>query len=247
MNKGFGTEKVEQVLKGVFKQYVIERFDREEIKTTKDLTTKLKRFHDHEIDILVGTQMLAKGHNFKKVNLVVILGIDTMLNYADFRSSEKTYQMIEQVAGRAGRYSDNSQVLIQTLNPDHKIFELTQKHAFNQFYDEELELRKLCQCPPFTKLAMIYFSSRFRDRLIDTIQIVSQKLNKIIQQDLKDVRLLGPTPLGIEKKAHQFTWAIMLKSENLNQLHQLLTTFETNYETVSNVSYKIDVDPIYIL
>lgn len=247
LNKGFGTEKVEQVLKDVFPTRKIERFDRDEIKTTKDLTTKLERFHNKEIDVFVGTQMLAKGHNFKRVNLVVILGIDSMLNYADFRSSEKTYQLVEQVAGRAGRYSDKSQVIVQTMNQHHPIFEYIKKHSFDGFYKEELPLRQLCQCPPFAKIAMLYFSSRFRERLIDTITQVGSNLNKVITSNFPEVRLLGPTPLSIEKKANQFTWAIMLKSSNITQLHQVLSTFETNYKTISNVSYKVDVDPMQTL
>jgi primosomal protein N' (replication factor Y) len=247
MNKGFGTEKVEQVLQGIYPQYNIERFDRDEIKTTKDLVSKLDRFHNKEIDVFVGTQMLAKGHNFKRVNLVVILGIDSMLNYADFRSNEKTYQLVEQVAGRAGRYAKDSQVIIQTMNPEHNVFELIAKHSFDQFYVDELPLRELCHCPPFSKMTMIYFSSRFRDRLVSTITNVATSLSKVIATNYQNVRLLGPTPMGIEKKANQFTWAIMLKSDQINELHAVISTFEQNYKTVSNVSYKVDVDPVHIL
>lgn len=247
LNKGFGTERVEQILNGVFKGKRIERFDRDEIKTTKDLNDKLERFHNHEIDIFVGTQMLAKGHNFKKVNLVVILGIDSMLNYADFRSNEKTYQLIEQVAGRAGRYSADSKVLIQTMNPHHSVFKFIQAHSFDGFYKEELPLRELCQCPPFSKIAVLYFSSRFRERLIEHSTVVATSLSKVIKEHLKQVRLLGPTPMGIEKKANQYTWAIMLKSDDVMALHKLLDTFEQNYQSVSNISYKIDVDPIHII
>lgn len=247
MNRGFGTEKVEQVLSAVFPQYNIGRFDRDEIKTTKDLKQKLDDFHSKKIDVLVGTQMLAKGHNFERVNLVVILGIDSMLNFADFRSNEKTYQLVEQVSGRAGRYSDDSAVVIQTLNTDHPVFSYIEAHSFSAFYESELGFRELCQCPPFTKIAIIYFSSRFRDNLIPTVNNVAQKLTKLIVGHFPEVSLAGPTPMGIEKKANQFTWAIMLKSNNLNHLHTLVQTFETNYKTVSNVSYKVDIDPIHLL
>jgi primosomal protein N' (replication factor Y) len=247
MNKGFGTEKVEQVLKEIYPNFTIDRFDRDEIKNTKDLRTKLDRFHRKEIDILVGTQMLAKGHNFKRVNLVVILGIDSMLNYADFRSSEKTFQLVEQVAGRAGRYADNSSVIIQTLNPDHQIFKFIQEHSFDGFYKEELPLRELCYCPPYAKMTMMFFSSRFRDKLITSISQVANQLNKVIESNYKSVRLMGPTPMGIEKKANQFTWAIMLKSDNINELHGVIKTFQDNYKDISGVSYKVDVDPMQIL
>lgn len=247
LNKGFGTERIEQILKGLFSNKNIERFDRDEIKTTKDLNDKLDRFHAGEIDIFVGTQMLAKGHNFKKVNLVVILGIDSMLNYADFRSSEKTYQLIEQVAGRAGRYSGDSKVIIQTMNPNHNVFKFIAEHSFDGFYKEELPLRQLCYCPPYSKIVMLYFSSRFRDRLITEVSKVSGDLTKVIAAHFEKVRLYGPTPLSIEKKANQYTWAIMLKSDDVQSLHKLIATFDLNYKPVSNVSHKIDVDPIHIL
>jgi primosomal protein N' (replication factor Y) len=247
MNKGFGTEKVEQVLSEIYPDKKIERFDRDEIKTTKDLNDKLDRFHKGEIDVFVGTQMLAKGHNFKKVNLVVILGIDSMLNYADFRSSEKTYQLIEQVAGRAGRFAAKSKVIIQTMNPEHSVFKFIQAHSFSGFYREEIPLRQLCYCPPFTKIVMLYFSSRFRDRLITEVTKVSANLTKVCSEHFPEVRLYGPTPLSIEKKANQFTWAIMFKSDKVADLHKLISTFEFNYKPVSNISHKIDVDPIHLL
>ena len=170
-----------------------------------------------------------------------------MLNFSDFRSNEKTYQLIEQVAGRAGRYQSTSKVLIQTMNAHHSVFKFIQAHSFNDFYKEEVPLRELCACPPFTKIAMLYFSSRFRDRLIDHASSIGQSLNQVIQEHLPQVRLHGPTPMSIEKKANQYTWAIMLKSPDARALHQVLDTFEQNYQTVSNISYKIDVDPIHLL
>jgi primosomal protein N' (replication factor Y) len=247
MNRGFGTEKVEAVMQQEFPNFNVERFDRDEITTVKQLTDKLERFHNKEIDVFVGTQMLAKGHNFERVNLVVMLGMDAMLNYADFRSSERTYQLAQQVAGRAGRYAEDSKVIIQTMNPEHSIFKFIQEHSFDGFYQDEVGLREICHCPPFSKIVMVYFSSRFRDRLIPTIGEVTRQLQQVIAQNFQDVRLLGPTPMAIEKKANQYTWAFMLKSSDINQLHNVIQTFEANYKTVSSVSYKIDVDPMQVL
>lgn len=246
LNKGFGTEKVEDVLKQEMPEYSIERFDRDEISTIKDLNQKLDRFHNKEIDVLVGTQMLAKGHNFEKVNLVVMLGVDSMLNFSDFRSTERMYQLAKQVSGRAGRYHPDSEVLIQTMTPEHTVFQFIRENSFDGFYREEMTLRQICFCPPFSKMAMLYFSSRFRDKAVKTISSVATQLNKAIGSDFEEVRLMGPSPLTIEKKANQYTWAIMLKSENVNHLHNLLNTFEENYQSVSGVSYKIDVDPAQI-
>ena len=247
MNKGFGTEKVEAVLSALYPQYKVSRFDRDEIKNIKDLEQKLKDFNEQKIDILVGTQMLAKGHNFKRVNLVVVLGIDSSLNFADFRATEKTYQLLEQIAGRAGRYSDSSEVIVQTLNPEHKVFQFIKSHSFDGFYQEELPLREFCHCPPFGRLAVITFSSRFREKLISHVNDVGNKLRAVTASHYDQVQLLGPTPLGIEKKAGQFSWAMMLKSANISQLHQAVATFEKNYLDQSNISFKIDIDPVQIL
>jgi primosomal protein N' (replication factor Y) len=247
VNKGFGTEKVAEVLKKIYPEYRVDRFDRDEITSTKKLNEKLESFHSGKIDLLVGTQMLAKGHNFERVNLVVMLGLDSMLSFSDFRSTERTYQLASQVSGRAGRYSKESKVVIQSMNPDHPIFEIIGSHSFTKFYEDEVELRRLCSCPPFTKLTMLYFSSRFRDKLIQTVNSVSTSLNSAAIKNFNEVRVLGPAPLSIEKKANQFTWAIMLKTDNINQLHNIISTFENNYKPISGVSYKIDVDPGQVL
>lgn len=247
-HKGFGTEKIQEVLERIFPEKIIERFDRDEIKNFKQLEKRLSDFHQGRIDLMVGTQMLSKGHNFEKVKLVLILGIDSQLNFPDFRSSERVYQTLTQVAGRAGRYSQDGKVLIQTLNPDNSLFQIVKNHDFHQFYKDELEIRKLCDCPPFKRLAMLHFSSRFQERLIPHVSdFVANMLRSLISQHFTDVTILGPRPAHIEKKSNQFTWSILLKSSDLSQLHNLLKTFEMNYKSVASVSYKIDIDPYSLI
>ncbi|WPU65358.1 replication restart helicase PriA [Peredibacter starrii] len=247
-HKGFGTEKVEEVLKRIFPEKVIERFDRDEIKTFKQLEERLGDFHAGKIDLMVGTQMLSKGHNFEKVKLVLILGIDNQLNFPDFRSSERVYQTLTQVAGRAGRYSQDGRVLIQTLNPENSLFQIVKNHDFHQFYQDELKIRELCDCPPFKRLAMIHFSSRFQDKLIGHVtEHAGAMIKGLVAQHFPEVSVLGPRPANIEKKANQFTWSILLKSGDLAQLHNLLKSFEMNYKSMSSVSYKIDIDPYTLM
>lgn len=246
--KGFGTEKVQEVLQEIFPDKVIERFDRDEIKNFKQLEERLNDFHDGKIDIMVGTQMLSKGHNFEKVKLVLILGIDNQLNFPDFRSSERVYQTLTQVAGRAGRYSQDGKVLIQTLNPENSIFQIVQRHDFHQFYQDELKIRELCECPPFKRLAMVHFTSRFQDKLIPHVtEHVGVMIRGLISKHFPEVSLLGPRPAHIEKKSNQFTWSILLKSRDLTQLHNLLKSFEMNYKSMSGISYKIDIDPYTLI
>lgn len=247
-HKGFGTEKIQDVLQSIFPDKVIERFDREEIKTFKQLEDRLDDFHQGRVNIMVGTQMLSKGHNFEKVKLVLILGIDSQLNFPDFRSNERVYQTLTQVAGRAGRYSKDGKVLIQTLNPENRIFQIVKEHDFDSFYQEELKIRELCDCPPYKRLAMIHFSSRFQDKLISHVSDhAGPMIRALIAQHFNEVTILGPRPAHIEKKSNQFTWSILLKSSALPQLHNLLKTFEMNYKTLSGVTYKIDIDPYTML
>lgn len=247
-HKGFGTEKVQEVLQALFPDKKIERFDRDEIKNFKQLEQRLSDFHEGKIDLMVGTQMLSKGHNFEKVKMVLILGIDSQLNFPDFRSSERVYQTLTQVAGRAGRYSQDGKVLIQTLNPDSSLFQIVKRHDFHQFYQDELKIRELCECPPYKRLAMIHFSSRFQDKLIPHVtEHVGAMMRSLIAQHFPEVSILGPRPAHIEKKSNQFTWSILLKSKDLPQLHNLLKSFEMNYKSMSGISYKIDIDPYTLI
>lgn len=246
--KGFGTEKIQEVLVKLFPEKSIERFDRDEIKTFAQLEGRLSDFHSGKIDIMVGTQMLSKGHNFEKVKLVLILGIDSQLNFPDFRSHERVYQTLTQVSGRAGRYSQDGKVLIQTMAPESSLFKMVQEHSFHEFYEEELKVREMCNCPPFKRLALIYFSSRFQDRVIEHVtENVGPMVRGLIQSHFPEVIILGPKPANIEKKSNQFTWSILLKSQDLAQLHNLLKSFELNYKSMASVSYKIDVDPYTLI
>ena len=247
-HKGFGTEKIQEVLCRIFPEYKIERFDRDEIKNFTQLEERLRDFHEGRIDLMVGTQMLSKGHNFEKVKLVLILGIDSQLNFPDFRSNERVYQTLTQVTGRAGRYSQDGKVLIQTLNPENSLFQIVKNHDFHQFYKDELQIRQICDCPPFKRIAMIHFSSRFQDRLIPHVtEHVGVMLKNLIKEHFPEVTILGPRPAHIEKKANQFTWSILLKSKDLGQLHNLLKSFEMNYKSMSSVNYKIDIDPYTLM
>ncbi len=247
-HKGFGTEKIQEVLERNIPGYRIERFDRDEIKNFTQLQERLDDFHSGKIDVLVGTQMLSKGHNFEKVKLVLILGIDSQLNFPDFRSGERVYQTLTQVSGRAGRYSKDGRVLIQTLNPDNSLFKIVQDHSFHRFYEDELKMREICDCPPFKRLAMIHFTGRFQDKLISHVtEFVGPMIRGLISGHFPEVTLLGPRPAFIEKKSNQFTWSVLLKSKDLSQLHNLLKSFELNYKSLSSVTYKIDVDPYTLI
>ena len=247
LQKGFGTEKIAELIRERIPAANVDRFDRDEIKNFKDLNEKLNQFESGKIDILVGTQMLSKGHNFKKVNTVLILGVDSLLNFPDFRALERAYQLITQITGRAGRFGKEAKVFIQTLNPENKIFSYIQNHHFEEFYHDEIDARKFCNFPPFSKIVAFHFTGRFRERLVPHIQGVVSSFQEIISKNHLEISILGPTPRAIEKKANQFTWTFLLKSQNVAQIHSLIHHFKQHYQEVSGVSYKIDVDPYQIL
>ena len=247
-HKGFGTEKIQEVLQRIFPDKQIDRFDREEIKSFKQLEQRLDDFHAGKIHMMVGTQMLSKGHNFEKVKLVLILGIDSQLNFPDFRSAERVYQTLTQVSGRAGRYSQDGKVMIQTLNPLSGLFQIVRNHGFDDFYEDEIRIRELGDCPPYKRLVMIHFTGRFQDKLIEHVsENIGPMARDLIRTHFPDVAILGPRPATIERKSNQFTWSILLKSNDLTQLHNFLKSFEMNYKSLSSVTYKIDVDPYSLM
>jgi len=248
LSKGFGTEKVHEVLSKYFTENTFERFDRDKITSFEKLSHTLKLFEDEKIDVLVGTQMLSKGHNFKKVNTVLILGVDSLLNFPDFRSTERVYQTIMQVAGRAGRYSKDSKVYIQTKMTNHPILEIVKQNNLEKFYKEyELPAREMAMLPPYSKLVSLFFSMRFKDKLIEEINNVAVEFNKYISSKKLQIDVLGPTPLMVEKRANQYTWSILLRSKKINELHLLIQVFENTYKLKSGISVKIDVDPYFTL
>lgn len=244
--KGFGTERVQDLLKSIFPKKVIGRFDRDEITNFKQLEEVLSDFHNGKTDVLVGTQMLSKGHNFKKVNLVIILGIDSQLNFPDFRSNERTYQTLVQVSGRSGRFGGDAEVVIQTLTPNNSVFHHVVAHSFDEFYDEELKLRQMCQCSPYKRVVLLSFNSKHQEKLIDECLKISGWMNNLKATHFKEVDILGPRPSYIEKRVNKFNWSIMLRSSNVNQLHNFLMTYQKSYELPYYISQKIDVDPYHI-
>jgi len=244
LQKGFGTEKLQELLKKEFPTKVVKRFDRDEITTFKKLKDRLEEFHDGTVDILVGTQMLSKGHNFEKVNLVVVLGVDSQINFPDLRAAEKTYQLLTQVAGRGGRFGKKGRVLIHTLNPDNNIYRyLDGKCDPELFYKDELSIRDMIGTPPFGRLAMIYLTSNFRERCIEASEKSANFLRSLTEREFKEVEVMGPRPSIIEKRVNKFTWCLMLKSADRNQLHNLLHNLKNGLEIPQGVTLKIDRDP----
>ena len=241
--KGFGTEKVHEVISKAFPKVGIERFDRDKVKTFNELKAVLDRFHSGETQMLVGTQMLSKGHNFKNVNLVLVLGVDTLFNYPDFRSEERIFQLVTQISGRAGRFSKDGVVAIQTLNSENHIFEHVRNGKLHSFYDNELPFREAASYPPFARLIQINIVSRFQDRVEKSALDVKRVLSMLCEEHYNKVVILGPRPNFIEKRVNKFSWHVLVKSSDIKQIHSLIETFQNSYKVKPSVQLFVDVDP----
>jgi len=244
--KGFGTEKLQTILGERFPETKIERFDRDELKNLKNINACLQRYDRGEIDILVGTQMLSKGHNFKNTNLVIVLGTDNQLNFPDFRSNERVFQQLVQVSGRSGRFSENSEVLIHTLNKENKVYTFVGKSDDDSFYDDEMFTREMLNLPPYSRVVMLYFTSKFQERAMESAAQAKAILERLILEHFDKVNLQGPRASLIERRANKYTWAILLKSSDINHLHNLITTFKKYFKPHYSVSLNLDVDPYQI-
>ena len=243
--QGLGTEKVSLTLQELLPNVRVARFDRDALKNFKQISQRLQEFHEGKIDVLVGTQMLAKGHNFKKVNLVCVLGIDHALNFPDFRARERVYQLLTQISGRAGRYGPQSEVIIQTLNRDDQLFKNVQQHSFLGPYEEEIAVRRMAGCPPFGRLVAIYFVGPGAAHVEQAAVTAATQAQQLSKASFPLVQVLGPRPGLIEKVANKYRWTMLLKSSDPPQLHHLLFKLQGQLN-FKKVSVRIDVDPYFL-
>jgi primosomal protein N' (replication factor Y) len=213
---GTGSEKLEALLHSMFPQARIGRLDRDTVRGREDFERVLNALNAGDLDVLVGTQMIAKGHDVHGVTLVGVVGADAALAFPDFRAAERTFQLLTQVAGRAGRGEIPGKVILQTHNPEHYAVQFAAHHDFNGFYDKELRYRSWMHYPPFNALANVLVRS---DKLEDAL-----KWSAIFGQWFKDtrhegVRVLGPAAAPIVRLKNDFRYHLVLKSasrENLN-------------------------------
>jgi primosomal protein N' (replication factor Y) len=248
---GIGTERLEQEIRTLFPEARIARMDRDTTSRKRIHQQILKGLESGMIDILVGTQMIVKGHDFPNVTFVGVVSADTSLHFPDFRSSERTFQLLTQVAGRAGRGEVSGQVVVQTFNPDHYSILRAKDHDFIGFYHEEIEFRRALTYPPFSRL--INF------RLIGT----SEKKTRSIAEEMgrmgklllkrgyqKGIELLGPSAAPFAKMKGKYRWHMLAKGKSSQWLHQFAQALVTRMEEktgMKGVRLDIDVDPVFIL
>jgi primosomal protein N' (replication factor Y) len=243
---GEGTERLEADLKEAFPDARIGRVDRDTMRHMRDYERVLGGFRSGEIDILVGTQMIAKGHDFPRVTLVGVIGADAPLALPDFRAAERTFQLLTQVAGRSGRGDRPGEVVIQSYFPDHYTFQLAVNQRFEDFYARESRYRKAMFYPPFTSLAGIMVTDRDPGRAASLAREVGVFLDSMRSES---VRILGPAPAPLERIKRMHRHQLLIKSSSRATLHRMLEGLQRYIEDkkIGPTKVIIDVDPISLL
>ena len=216
---GTGTQRVEEALTQLIPQASVVRMDVDTTRRKGAHERLLDRFANKEADILLGTQMIAKGLDFENVTLVGVLTADSMLHLPDFRSSEKTFQLLTQVSGRAGRHELPGEVIVQTYTPDHYSIELASNYDFDAFYQKEMNTRKTFKYPPYVFLVLMTVSDPNKVKAVQTTQRIVQLLLQNVQ---RDTVVLGPTPSPIAKMKDRYRYQCMIKYRNEPQLRTLI-------------------------
>lgn len=240
MFMGIGTERAQEVFTELFPDIRIGRLDADSASTQKKLEVILDQLRNGDLDLLIGTQMIAKGHDFPNVTFIGVLLADLNLHLPDFRSSERTFQLLTQVSGRAGRDSKPGKVVLQTLLPDHYVIQSSAKNDYLGFFKFEIEQRLQFGYPPFSKMAHIEFrhlKEAQAKHQADSIRHLLERLNPSIS----GFEYLGPAAASISRIANQYRWQILLKSEKSSSLNAIVKTLRKE-----GVRF-IDVDPISTL
>ncbi len=244
---GEGTEQLEEILKKKFPQMRIDRIDRDTVSRRKDMEKTLLAFSSREIDMLVGTQMIAKGHDFPNVTLVGVVSVDLGLGLPDFRSAERTFQLVTQVAGRAGRGDLPGRVLIQTYYPEHYVLRHAVSQDYEGFYAEEIRFRERMAYPPYSVLASILIKHTNLQYAYDNAQILKKSLDEA--NTGKECRILGVAPASISRIKNEYRLQILIKSQSRKKLRETLDIALASAESrkcdLRNVN--VEIDPVNLL
>jgi primosomal protein N' (replication factor Y) len=249
---GIGTERVEEEIRKMFPQATVDRMDRDTTRRKRSHQRILKKVKSRETDILVGTQMIAKGHDFPHVTLVGVICADLSLNFPDFRSSERTFQLLTQVAGRAGRGINPGKVIIQTFNPDHYSIQMARDQDFTEFYREELRFRKELGYPPFSRFINIRIDATSQKRAVKTAEEVGEWGRRLLRKGSygRRIEILGPSPAPLVKIKGKYRYQMLIKGKQVNSLHRFVKELvrETKKRWPGRgISLTIDVDPISVM
>ena len=248
-NSGTGTQKIEQYVKDIFPENTVERIDSDILVRKGEHIRLLEKFQRGDIDILVGTQMIAKGLDNPNVTLVGVISADASFNLPDFRASERGFQLLTQVAGRAGRGEFAGKVLFQTYNPDFYALESAKSQNYTEFYETEIAARNEFDYPPFSQIIRLVLSSANNFRAEKSAQEIALRLCMMIEKFGISERLevLGPTPCVIERINGQYRFQILIKNKLDMKGHQFISGFLNRITLPKDIKMVVDVDPLDIL
>ena len=238
---GLGTEQLEETLKARFPQYNIARIDRDSTARKGKLEGYLEDIQQGKSQILIGTQMLAKGHHFPNVTLVALVNVDNALFSLDFRAEERLAQLYVQVAGRSGRAEKQGEVVLQTHYPDHPLLTTLLEKGYQAFAEETLKLRHNMGLPPFSFQALFKAQCRHSEEAENAL---SQLASFFYEQNIEGLQVLGPIPAPFSKKAGQYRWQLLLQHTSRKQLQAALSRYSPELIKSSQVRLILDVDPL---
>ena len=245
---GFGTEFIEEEVKAKFPNATVERIDTDNLSSQKELQEKLDLFRNKKIDILLGTQMVAKGLNFPNLKLVGVIMADTGLHLPDFRAAERTFSLIVQVAGRAGRFFPDGKVIVQSYTPKRSAIYFACKNYIEDFYNEELEQRQILSFPPFARLIRLVFRSANKDVAENAANSAAEILESFIEKyNYENYEVLGPSECPLSKISANYRYQIILRSESIKTIQSATARFIYNYKNKQGVYIEVDVDPTNLL
>ena len=240
---GLGTEKVEDTLCRLFPHARIQRMDSDTLKRKEDYRRILGDFRVGKIDILVGTQMIAKGLHFPNVTLVGIIYADLSLHMPDFRSGERTFQLLTQVSGRAGRGDVEGEVVVQAFTPFHPAIQYARRHDFVGFYDQEIEFREQLSYPPLSRVALLTLKGRNEDKVRLSADHLRGELEKRLA-GWKGLIVAGPAPAPLLRAETFYRYQIMLRTRVMSRLSQVLNTLSQALSLPEDVTLTVDIDPV---
>jgi len=242
---GIGTQKIETITQKIFPQARIARLDRDTTTRKDSHQVILNKFSKGEFDILIGTQMVAKGLDFPNVTLVGVIAADTALNIPDFRAGERTFQLITQVAGRSGRGDIKGEVIAQAYSLEHVSIQAAQQHNFKMFYDNEIIDRESLRYPPFSQLVNLIVANSNPYEAKSTARDLGKFLKE--NKSANIISVLGPVPAGIPKIKGFYRFQLLIKTKDLEEVRALLTTGMRSIKINSDSRIGIDIEPLNML
>jgi primosomal protein N' (replication factor Y) (superfamily II helicase) len=240
---GIGTQKVEETLGKLFPHARLKRMDSDALKRKEDYRRILGDFRTGKIDILVGTQMIAKGLHFPNVTLVGIIYADMALHQPDFRAGERTFQLLTQVAGRAGRGDVEGEVFVQAFTPFHPAIQYARRHDFTGFYEQEMEFRMQLKYPPVSRVALLTLKGRNEEKVKFAAGHLKRELDKALS-GIKDLIIAGPAPAPLLRAETYYRYQIMLRAPRMRILSQRLAAVTQGLVLPEEVTLSVDIDPV---